>query len=175
VNLSFSYHHVLALRPSRRREHLSARNLYLPRYPGSRAHRRSLAKLPKCQPRPKMLRKVTVGTPMHEGNPHECLLKNVETVSTQGGIGPDPDAREINPIARRGGPKSEQNGEHNGAENPFSDNPMQARRGPSRQLARFYAPRTVPWRAGSRYPRTVGDLAGAGERTAPLPPLVKKK
>src|SRR5215208_4292769 len=70
----------------------------------------------------------------HGWNPHARLLKNVETVSTQGGIGPDPDAREINPIARRGGPKSEQNGEHNGAENPFSDNPMQARRGPSRQL-----------------------------------------
>jgi hypothetical protein len=118
----------------------------VPRFPSRIG--RSLAKLPKCQPpRPKMLRKAKVGTSMCEGNPH----------------------------ARRGGPKSEQNGEHNGAENPFSDNPMQARRGPSRQLARFYAPRTVPWRAGSRYPRTVGDLAGAGERTAPLPPLVKKK
>jgi hypothetical protein len=30
-------------------------------------------------------------------------------------------------------------------------------------------------RAEARYPRTVGDLAGAGERTAPLPPFVKKK
>jgi hypothetical protein len=121
VNLSFSCHHVLdrllleryggkvgrglALRPSRRREHLSARNLYLPRSPGSRAHR-SLAKLPKCQPRPKMLRKVRVGAPMREGNPH----------------------------ARRGGPESEQTGKPRSGEHRsfwgwkygFRNNPMQA-------------------------------------------------
>jgi hypothetical protein len=95
----------LALKLCRRREHLSARNLYLPRSPGSRAHR-SLAKLPKCQPRQKMLRKVKVGTPMREGNPH----------------------------ARRGGPESEQtdkprSGEHRsfGVGNmAFGNNPMQA-------------------------------------------------
>ena len=71
-----------------------------------------------------MLRKAKVGTPMHEGNPYARLLKNVETVSTQGGIGSGPDARETDP--KQGpdtAPESERNGEHKGGGNPFSETP----------------------------------------------------
>ncbi len=67
-----------------------------------------------------MLRKAKVGTPMSEGNPHERLFKIVETVSTKGGIGPVPDARETDP--KQGpdtAPESERNGEHKGGENTF--------------------------------------------------------
>src|SRR5215212_12064243 len=45
---------------------------------------------------------------------------------------------------------------------PFRKQPHASDRSPSRQLARFDAPWAGPWRAESRYPRTVGDLDGAG-------------
>src|SRR5829696_1765502 len=71
-------------------------------------------------------------------------------------------------------PKSEQTREHKRSEHPFSETPSCKRRKPLEAACALLRTPAAPRRAESRYPRTIGDLNGAGETTALLPPFVKK-